>query len=92
MTKGTTSKGKAHSKSHVLCRRCGKRAYHLQKKTCASCGFPHPKMRRYNWCPKALRRRTQGTGRMSYLKTLPRRVKNGFQCGTTTKPKVAASA
>ena len=46
MTKGTTSFGKRHSKSHVTCRRCGKRSYHIQKKTCSSCGYPGAKMRR----------------------------------------------
>jgi len=35
-----------------------------------------------NWGAKALRRRTTGTGRMRYLKTLPRRFKNGFREGT----------
>ena len=30
-----------------------------------------------------MRRRTQGTGRMRYMKSLPRRAKNGFREGTT---------
>lgn len=46
MTKGTTSFGKRHSKSHVTCRRCGRRSFHIQKKTCSSCGYPAAKMRR----------------------------------------------
>jgi large subunit ribosomal protein L37e len=33
------------------------------------------------WGQKAKRRRTTGTGRCSYLKTLPRRFKNGFREG-----------
>ena len=37
------------------------------------------------WGQKAKRRRTTGTGRMKYLKTLPRRFKNGFREGTTAK-------
>jgi hypothetical protein len=37
------------------------------------------------WGQKAKRRRTTGTGRMRYLKTLPRRFKNGFREGTTAK-------
>jgi len=41
-------------------------------------------MRRYNWSEKALRRRTNGTGRMRYMKTLSRRFKNGFR--ENTKP------
>tara|TARA_B100001094_G_C17473286_1_gene458447 strand:+ start:197 stop:316 length:120 start_codon:yes stop_codon:yes gene_type:complete len=31
---------------------------------------------------KAIRRNTTGTGRMQYLRTLPRRFKNGFREGT----------
>merc|ERR1711879_168917 len=65
MTKGTSSFGKRHNKTHTLCRRCGKSSYHIQKSTCASCGYPSPKMRKYNWSEKALRRRTTGTGRMT---------------------------
>ncbi len=34
-----------------------------------------------NWAEKAKRRNTTGTGRMRYLKTLPRRFKNGFREG-----------
>lgn len=33
------------------------------------------------WGQKAKRRRTTGTGRMSYLKTVNRRFKNGFREG-----------
>lgn len=36
------------------------------------------------WAQKAKRRRTTGTGRMRYLKTLPRRFKNGFREGGIT--------
>lgn len=50
MTKGTTSKGKNQKKTHVVCRRCGKRAYHVRKKQCASCGFgASAKRRDYAW-------------------------------------------
>ena len=35
-----------------------------------------------NWAKKAIRRRTQGTGRMQYLKHVNRRAKNGFREGT----------
>merc|ERR1711977_810327 len=85
MTKGTASRGLRHNKTHTLCRRCGKRSYHIQKSRCASCGFPSAKMRKFNWSQKALRRRTTGTGRMRYLKTMPRRFKNGFREGTQAK-------
>ncbi|KAI8869201.1 hypothetical protein GQ42DRAFT_175025 [Ramicandelaber brevisporus] len=84
MTKGTTSFGKRHSKSHGLCRRCGNRSLHYQKKTCASCGYPSAKIRSYNWGEKAKRRKTTGTGRMRYLKTVTRRFKNGFRQGTAS--------
>jgi large subunit ribosomal protein L37e len=49
MTKGTASKigGK---RSHTICRRCGKHAFHIQKRVCASCGFgASSKIRHYNW-------------------------------------------
>ncbi|RHY32762.1 hypothetical protein DYB32_002271, partial [Aphanomyces invadans] len=81
-TKGTSSYGKRHNKTHTICRRCGKSSYHIQKSTCGSCGYPAAKMRKYNWSVKALRRRTTGTGRMRYLKTVPRKFKNGFREGT----------
>ncbi|KAL3316952.1 60S ribosomal protein L37 [Cichlidogyrus casuarinus] len=91
MTKGTTSFGKRHKKTHTFCRRCGRRAYHIQKQTCGSCGYPNPKMRKYNWSEKAKRRRTQGTGRHLHLKSVNRRFKNGFRAGAP-KPKKAVSA
>jgi len=92
MTKGTASFGKRHTKSHTLCRRCGRRSFHIQKSRCASCGYPSAKLRKYNWGAKALRRRTTGTGRMRYLKHLPRRFKNGFREGTQAKKVKAAPA
>mmetsp|Transcript_24563 Transcript_24563/g.69114 ORF Transcript_24563/g.69114 Transcript_24563/m.69114 type:complete len:95 (-) Transcript_24563:39-323(-) len=94
MTKGTSSFGKRHSKTHTTCRRCGKVSFHLQKKVCASCGYPGAKMRRFNWSEKALRRRTNGTGRMRHMRHMPRRFKNGFREGTQAKAakSVAASA
>lgn len=57
---------------------------------CASCGYPSAKTRNYQWGQKAIRRKTTGSGRMRYLKTVPRRAKNGFRNGTAT-PKVAAA-
>ncbi|KAL2150010.1 hypothetical protein VTH82DRAFT_7686 [Thermothelomyces myriococcoides] len=82
MTKGTSSFGKRHNKTHGLCRRCGRRAFHNQKKVCASCGYPSAKTRKYNWSEKAKRRKVTGTGRLRYLSTVPRRFKNGFRTGT----------
>ncbi|KAI0870228.1 hypothetical protein GGS24DRAFT_505011 [Hypoxylon argillaceum] len=59
----------------------GRRSLHVQKHTCSSCGYPSAKTRKYNWSEKAKRRKTVGTGRMRYLKEVPRRFKNGFQTG-----------
>lgn len=44
-----------------------------------------------NWGQKAKRRRTQGTGRMQHLKTLPRRFKNGFREGTQASKKTTSA-
>lgn len=50
MGKGTPSMGKMHKKTHIICRRCGRRSYHFQKKRCASCGFGETKkLRNYSW-------------------------------------------
>lgn len=51
MSKGTPSMGKMGAKkSHIRCRRCGRHAYHVQKKRCASCGFgASAKLRSYAW-------------------------------------------
>lgn len=45
-----------------------------------------------NWSVKAKRRKTTGTGRMSYLKVVRRRFRNGFREGTQAKPKKAQSS
>mmetsp|Transcript_1217 Transcript_1217/g.2220 ORF Transcript_1217/g.2220 Transcript_1217/m.2220 type:complete len:162 (+) Transcript_1217:65-550(+) len=89
---GTPAMGKRHKKSHGLCIRCGKRSYHLQKKKCASCGYPSATMRKYNWSKKAKRRRTTGTGRMRHMKHMSRRFKNGFREGTTPPPRKKKAA
>ena len=34
-----------------------------------------------NWSVKAIRRKTTGTGRMRYLRHVPRRFKTGFREG-----------
>jgi len=49
MTKGTSSRAGGR-KTHIACRRCGKHAYHVQKKRCAACGFGESsKLRDFNW-------------------------------------------
>lgn len=117
-TKGTSSFGKRHNKTHTLCRRCGRSSYHIQKSTCAQCGYPAAKLRSCksalpcpgphiisyvvvllinfypyvdNWSVKAKRRKTTGTGRMSHLKVVRRRFRNGFREGTQAKSKKALS-
>ncbi|RMZ75231.1 hypothetical protein DV737_g5394, partial [Chaetothyriales sp. CBS 132003] len=61
--------------------RCGRRSWHIQKSVCANCGYPAAKTRKYEWGEKAKRRKTTGTGRMRYLKTVSRKFSNGFQAG-----------
>ncbi|KAH7563325.1 60s ribosomal protein l37 [Bipolaris maydis] len=74
--KGATSATGTDGKS------TGRRSLHIQKHTCASCGYPAAKTRKFNWGEKAKRRKTTGTGRMRYLKTVNRKFSNGFQTGT----------
>jgi len=54
MAKGTASMGKkSKGKSHIYCRRCGKKSYHVKKKVCSSCGFgKSARLRSYNWQKK----------------------------------------
>ena len=86
MTKGTTSQGPRHLKAHTFCRRCGRRAFHRQKKICGACGFPRTTMRRYDGVYGKVRgRKGQGTGRMKYLKDIPRKFKNHFRCENVYK-------
>ncbi|PPE02541.1 hypothetical protein GOBAR_DD00435 [Gossypium barbadense] len=78
------------NKTHTLCVRCGRRSFHLQKSRCSACAFPSA----HNWSVKAIRRKTTGTGRMRYLRHVPRRFKTGFREGTEAAPrkKVAAAS
>ncbi len=55
MTKGTPSFGKRNKRSHILCRRCGQRSYHVKHKECASCGFGRSsKLKKFAWQWKKL--------------------------------------
>ncbi|XP_010920294.2 large ribosomal subunit protein eL37z [Elaeis guineensis] len=92
MGKGTGSFGKRRNKTHTLCVRCGRRSFHLQKSRCASCGYPAARIRKYNWSVKAIRRKTTGTGRMRYLRHLPRRFKSNFREGTQATPRKKTAA
>jgi len=51
MGKGTPSFGKkGKSKTHIVCRRCGRRSYNIHKKRCAACGFGESsRIREYSW-------------------------------------------
>ncbi len=56
MSKGTPSQGK-HNKgsNHIICRRCGRRAYHVRKKRCAACGFGASKrLKSFAWQNKKI--------------------------------------
>ncbi|CAJ0581491.1 unnamed protein product, partial [Mesorhabditis spiculigera] len=92
MTKGTQAFGKKHNKTHTLCRRCGRSSYHIQKHTCASCGFPAARKRTYQWGMKSIRRRTTGTGRMRHMKIVHQKFKNGFRAGGVAKPKTGTQS
>ncbi len=49
MSKGTPSK-RGGKRTHTICRRCGKHAFHIQKRVCAACGFGNTKkIRQFNW-------------------------------------------
>merc|ERR1711915_930107 len=85
MTKGTSSFGKRHNKSHTLCVRCGRTSFHIQKKVCSSCSYPSATLRHFNWGKKAKRRSTTGTGRMRHLKLVRRKFLNGFREGQVAK-------
>ncbi|XP_021719348.1 60S ribosomal protein L37-like [Chenopodium quinoa] len=45
-----------------------------------------------NWSMKAIRRKTTGTGRMRYLRNVPRRFKTGFREGTQAAPRKQVAA
>ncbi|KAI3712030.1 hypothetical protein L1987_70579 [Smallanthus sonchifolius] len=63
------------------------------KSRCSACAYPAARVRKYNWSEKAIRRKTTGTGRMRYLRHLPRRFKSNFREGTQAAPrKIAAAA
>ncbi|DAC31696.1 MAG TPA: 50S ribosomal protein L37e [Candidatus Poseidoniaceae archaeon] len=56
MSKGTPSMGRRQKTTHIRCRRCGRNAYHKQKRVCAACGYgATAKMRKYSWSKKAHR-------------------------------------
>jgi ribosomal protein L37E len=50
-SRGTPSFGKRHTKTHTLCRRCGRMSYHKQKGTCSACGYPAARLRKCTSLP-----------------------------------------
>ncbi|MFH1786456.1 MAG: 50S ribosomal protein L37e [archaeon] len=55
MGKGTPSFGKRQNSLHIVCRRCGRHAYHKKKSICAACGYGRSKkLRNYDWQNKDL--------------------------------------
>jgi hypothetical protein len=42
-----------------------------------------------NWSVKAIRRKTTGTGRMRYMRHVPRRFKSNFREGTWHSPEMS---
>ena len=50
MSDGTSAQGKKNKTTHVKCRRCGEKSYHVRKGECSSCGFgKSAKRREYEW-------------------------------------------
>ncbi|KAF2533411.1 hypothetical protein F2Q70_00029152 [Brassica cretica] len=70
MTKGTESFGKRRNKSHTLCVRDVAVAASTSRRAVAPPVLT--RKRTYNWSVKTIRRKTTGTGRMRYLRNVPR--------------------
>ena len=55
MVKGTPSFGLRNKKTHIICRRCGKRSYHVRDKMCSACGFgKSSRLKKFAWQWKTL--------------------------------------
>lgn len=59
--------GKRRNKTHTLCRRCGRRSFHIQKSKCSSCGYPAATIRK---CERLERTVACLPGRQSAVHTL----------------------
>ncbi|KAF3486691.1 hypothetical protein F2Q69_00052158 [Brassica cretica] len=90
MTKETGSFGKRRNKSHTLCVRDVAVAASTSRRAVAPPVLT--RKRTYNWSVKTIRRKTTGTGRMRYLRNVPRRFKTSFREGTEAKPRNKAAA
>jgi large subunit ribosomal protein L37e len=50
MVKGTPSFGKRNKRTHILCRRCGSKSYHVRTKECSACGYgKSSKLKKLAW-------------------------------------------
>ncbi|CAN6904867.1 unnamed protein product, partial [Brassica oleracea] len=67
---GTESFGKRRNKSHTLCVRDVAVAASTSRRAVAPPVLT--RKRTYNWSVKTIRRKTTGTGRMRYLRNVPR--------------------
>ncbi len=57
MSKGTAARGKRNKHNHIICRRCGRKAFDPVKGVCAHCGFGKSKRwRKFSWSHKYKRR------------------------------------
>ena len=57
MSKGTPSFGRHQRRTHVLCRRCGRRSFSIKKSRCSACGYGAiSKIRKYNWQTRDIHR------------------------------------
>lgn len=44
-----------NKRTHILCRRCGQKSYHVRRKECAYCGYgKSSRLRRFSWQWKKL--------------------------------------
>lgn len=99
MSRGTPSFGKRHTKTHTLCRRCGRMSYHKQKSTCSACGYPAARLRKCTYVSiqmdghsklkteKVLELAEQDISRLSQEYTKTRlRAEIDFVCSNFTNP------
>ena len=90
--KGTGSFGKRHNKSHTILPQVRSPLVPHPEGRVRRVRLPFRPQAQLHWSTKAIGRRTTGTGRMRYLKTLPRRFKNGFREGTEAVSKKRAAS
>ncbi|XP_055125141.1 large ribosomal subunit protein eL37-like [Symphalangus syndactylus] len=92
VTKGTSSFGKPHIKTHTLHCCYSSNTCHFQKSMCGKCRYPPKHKIKYNWSAKAKRRNTTGIGVTRCLKIVYHEFRHRLCEGITPKPKGAAVA